>query len=144
MLGGVLWHPIAIDVKGGEKKNIAMQWQRGRLLIQVVIDGNRLMKVERLDDNMEDIIWSSPNDAALWHITALAEYYHDDIDVLHDDAMTPWLISQKMKTNEGEAKQWRRHSVLCIFCTKKIKDSHQEFFFASLETSFQIDSYTIF
>ena len=56
MTGGALWHPISIDVKGGEKKNIAIQGQRGRLLIQVFIDGNRLMKVERINDNMEDII----------------------------------------------------------------------------------------
>ena len=78
MLGGAAWQGehFAIDVKVGEKENIEdiVDFPNNVLLIQVVIDDNMLMKVERLNDNMEYIIWSYPNDVALWHITALLLY----------------------------------------------------------------------
>ena len=74
------------------------------------------MKVERIDDNVEDIIWrledyfevllmmlhyniSLHNYVMTWMIN-IAGHYHDEKDVLH----VPMMMK---KPNNGEYKQWR-------------------------------------
>ena len=45
-----------------------------------------------------------------------AGYYHDDMDVLHDDTM---ILTDK--PNNAEDKQRRSHAVLFTFCIEKLR-----------------------
>jgi len=85
------------------------------------------------------LFWSSPNDAALWHITALL------LNIWSIPSWWCWILSwwhgcptwwhynpMIDKTNKGESKKWKRHAVLFTSCTQKIKDSQRKVVFYHL------------